>query len=59
MSYDAWKTTDPALEEMGDPPCKSCDGTGQITVHDESQDCGYSVVPCPRCADEPLCGEDW
>ncbi len=30
MSYDTWKSTDIDDETSGEPPCRSCDGSGIV-----------------------------
>lgn len=46
MTYDQWKTTNPADDCLGPEPCPICAGTGYVVEHDNALDwcdeCGAS-----------------
>jgi hypothetical protein len=50
MTYDNWKTTNPADEFLGPEPCPFCGGYKVLPVL--SFGCREVLVPCPFCCDE-------
>lgn len=61
MTYDSWKTTDPAEEWFGSPPeqwfvCDACDGSGEevFGYWGYEAGCGHGHTiedgrPCGKC----------
>ena len=46
MTYDTWKTTNPADEFLGPQPCEWCEGTGRATFCPSEPDQCSGCEPC-------------
>jgi hypothetical protein len=51
MTYDNWKTTNPADEFLGPEPCEVCGGDKVLPVLSFAMG-GEAARPCPICCTE-------